>query len=309
MGAATSGGAPQCGVAAGASKRHVFLLAGQSNMAGRGDLRGPCATLAAAPEARIEVLDATGTWKSPAQHPLHFDKPEKAGVGPGLAFARSVIDVLPPGSRVGLVPCAVGGSEILRWLPPDGDLYLEAVRRTRQGLAADGIGVLSGILWHQGESDSGSVELVACYAERLRSVIAGFRKDLDAREIPMILGELAVHFMDMKQDARFRYAVQVNDSIVATVNGPNAPPAVAVVSARDLEHQGDRLHFTAASADELGRRYAWKWLRLAGHLRVSLPMLLGDSLEPALLSAGDGSGSGGALAATAAKTGERAVLD
>ena len=64
---------------------HMFLLAGQSNMAGRGAL--PSATEEC---EGLLVLGPDGAWKT-AQHPLHYDKPEKAGVGPGLAFAQAVI--------------------------------------------------------------------------------------------------------------------------------------------------------------------------------------------------------------------------
>ena len=28
--------------------------------------------------------------------------------------------------------------------------------------------------------------------------------------------------------------------------------------------QGDRLHFSTTAADELGKRYAWKWLEMTG---------------------------------------------
>ena len=65
---------------------HMFLLAGQSNMSGRGELPD----VPEEKDERLLVLGSDGTWKT-AQHPLHYDKPEKAGVGPGLAFARGVV--------------------------------------------------------------------------------------------------------------------------------------------------------------------------------------------------------------------------
>ena len=65
---------------------HMFLLAGQSNMSGRGELP----EFPEEKDERLLVLGSDGTWKT-AQHPLHYDKPEKAGVGPGLAFARGVV--------------------------------------------------------------------------------------------------------------------------------------------------------------------------------------------------------------------------
>ena len=46
------------------------------------------------------------------------DKKTK-GVGPGLSFAIDVAmsDILPKGQKIGLIPCAVGGSGITEWLP------------------------------------------------------------------------------------------------------------------------------------------------------------------------------------------------
>merc|ERR1712232_605081 len=85
----------------------MFLLAGQSNMAGRGNVSEARVNT----DERILVLSADGQWETPAQHPLHHDKPEKAGVGPGLSFAQSVIDFLPSKEQqIGLIPAAFGGS-------------------------------------------------------------------------------------------------------------------------------------------------------------------------------------------------------
>ena len=48
------------------------------------------------------------------------------GMGPGLVFATRLL-CLGAAARVGLVPCAVGGTEMDRWMP-DGDLYAHMVR-------------------------------------------------------------------------------------------------------------------------------------------------------------------------------------
>ncbi len=63
----------------------MFLLAGQSNMAGRGEVPPDFED-----DPRIRVIAVDGTWKI-AKHPLHADKPEKAGVGPGISFAKSIV--------------------------------------------------------------------------------------------------------------------------------------------------------------------------------------------------------------------------
>lgn len=263
-------------------KWSMFLLAGQSNMAGRGPLSERCASLAATPDERIAVLGADGAWRVPASHPLHWDKPDKVGVGPGLEFARAVVDFLPEGEqRVGLLPYAFGGSELARWAPEGGDLFAAAVASVRRGAEAGG--QLVGVLWHQGESDSGSEGDAASYADRLRSVIRELRSQCGLPGVPMVLGELGVHFLDMAGDARFRFAVRVNRAIAEVA--ASAGPGIAVASARGLAHRGDRLHFSAEAADTLGRRYAWQWLQLAGRAHGSLRALLADGgLEPPLLS-------------------------
>ena len=48
--------------------------------------------------------------------PLHFSTKTGAGVGPGLAFGKAMADANPQ-ARIGLIPCAVGGSSIKVWVP------------------------------------------------------------------------------------------------------------------------------------------------------------------------------------------------
>src|SRR4051812_37821804 len=90
-------------------KLKLFLLIGQSNMAGRG-----------IPEAedqqthpRIWMLNKELSWV-PAKDPMHFDKPAIVGVGPGFPFAKRLAEAY-PSINIGLVPCAVGGSGIDDW--------------------------------------------------------------------------------------------------------------------------------------------------------------------------------------------------
>ena len=132
---------------------HVVVLAGQSNMAGRGVVGEIDRTA----HPRVLVLNQEDAWV-PATEPLHFDKPRIAGVGPGLAFAKAIADTNPD-IRVGLVPTAVGGSSIETWTP--GGYHEQtglhpwddAARRLRVALQA---GEIKAVLWHQGEGDSGA---------------------------------------------------------------------------------------------------------------------------------------------------------
>jgi hypothetical protein len=89
---------------------HLYLLIGQSNMAGRGIVE-PQDTVG---NPQILRLNKEGEWEI-ARDPLRYDK-ANAGVGPGLSFARSMLT----GNDnivIGLIPCAVGGSAIDHWQP------------------------------------------------------------------------------------------------------------------------------------------------------------------------------------------------
>jgi hypothetical protein len=213
---------------------HVFLLIGQSNMAGRGRIE----PIDRVPDPRVFVLDRTGRW-APAVAPLHFDKPDIAGVGPGGTFGRAVA-AAHPDWIVGLVPAAMGGSSLDEWRP-GGKLYTDAVARTRTALR--GGARLTAILWHQGESDE-AAPLARTYVPRFAAMIAQLRAELKAEDVPLIAGELG----------RFTSAAaHVNPQLARL---PEAVPHCRLVSSAGLTDRGDHLHFDSPSARELGRRYA-----------------------------------------------------
>ena len=234
----------------------VVLLAGQSNMAGRGVV---------APEDRIAVprvwmLDRAEAWV-PAVEPMHFDKPT-AGVGPGRAFGIEV--ARRTGREVGLVPAAVGGSSITAWEPGGYDAatrthpYDDALRRARAAMQR---GPLVAILWHQGESDA-NARLAPDYPQRLRALIARFRSDLNAPDVPVLIGQLG----------QFRPWTAYDSAVdAAHREAARTIPRVAYVSSDGLSHKGDSLHFDASSARELGRRYAAAFFGQAGSGAASGP--------------------------------------
>lgn len=89
----------------------VFILAGQSNMAGRG-LVEPRDTIA---NRRILSIDSSGKLIY-AKEPIHIDYPRFSGLGCGLSFARYLIKALPDFISVLLLPAAVGSTSISQWL-------------------------------------------------------------------------------------------------------------------------------------------------------------------------------------------------
>lgn len=227
----------------------LFLLIGQSNMAGRGAVDTQDST----PNARIWMLTKEQTWV-PAHEPLHFDKPALVGVGPGFAFARKVAEALPD-QTIGLIPCAVGGSGIDVWVPgayyepTKSHPYDDALQRARKALAS---GQLAGILWHQGESDS-RADKAGVYEQKLTELIGRLRKDLHAETVPVLVGTLG-DFYVQKNPA----AASINAVLTRL---PGRLPNVYGVSASGLVHKGDTTHFDAASARALGYRYADVYLK------------------------------------------------
>ena len=99
----------------------VFLLAGQSNMAGRGVVEAQDSVV----HPRVLRLDPRMQWVA-AVDPLHWDKPALVGVGPGRAFGLALAR-RDPSARIGLVPAAVGGSPISTWEPA----AVDSATRTR----------------------------------------------------------------------------------------------------------------------------------------------------------------------------------
>lgn len=222
-------------------KFHLYLLIGQSNMAGRGKIEAEDKT----PPPRVLKFTKDQTW-APALDPLHFDK-TVAGVGLGTTFGRVMAEA-DPGVTIGLIPCAVGGTPLSRW-QKKGDLYEQAVARAK---AAQKDGELKGILWHQGESDSGTEKSAANYGERLAQMVQDLREELTAETCPFVAGELG-EFLKRGEKAKPSFWPLVNEQLHSL---PKRAPRTAVVSAKDLKHKGDEVHFDSASLREFGKRYA-----------------------------------------------------
>jgi hypothetical protein len=217
---------------------HLYLLIGQSNMAGRGQVDDESKAV----HPRVLTLNKNREWV-PATDPLHFDKPV-AGVGPGLAFGKRMADNQPK-IRIGLIPCAVGGTSIRVWAPGQEDKstrthpYDDMLERAKVAMRA---GVLKGVLWHQGEADLKNPG----YGRRLSELIERLRKDLSAPGLPFIASELT------PLDPGRADTVAAFNTVVRGLKIAN----YACVSGGGLDHKGDKLHYNAASARVLGQRYA-----------------------------------------------------
>lgn len=222
-------------------KFYLVLLIGQSNMAGRGII-DPADN---APHARVLMLNRDGQWV-PAVDPVHYDK-KMAGVGLARTFAaRMAADH--PDATIGLIPAACGGSSISHWRrgafweQTKSHPYDDAVNRAQRAMQD---GVLTAILFHQGEADCGK-ERSLQYHDLLTTLVKDLRQDLDAKNVPFIIGQLS----QWSPWHEGRTNVDAAQQAVAK----ELPPA-AFVSSKDLSSNADKVHFNTESLKVFGDRY------------------------------------------------------
>lgn len=243
----------------------VYLCIGQSNMAGRGELL---------PEDTLSVTEGVflldedgGIVPATARANIHSTVRKRSsmqGYNLCLPFASKMFKS--NGRPVLLVVNARGATGIDKWLktsPCDtfskkwGDetawygrqvpqFYSEAVRRTKQAMK---YGRLKGILWHQGEAETKSAELMEAYLDKLEMMVSDLRKDLKARRVPFVAGEV----FPGKDGAINEYLDKVSDVV----------PRSACVSSEGTESKSDRVHFTRGSLIMMGERYADEILKMS----------------------------------------------
>lgn len=232
---------------AAAQPSDLFLLIGQSNMAGRGVVSDEDRQ----PIPGVFAFSKDRQWV-PAVDPVHFDRPDRTGVGLARTFASTLIRY-GAAKSVGLVPAAFGGSALSEWVPGSAH-YTNAVDRLKAALAAAPGARLRGILWHQGEADSSDEERAITYRLRFARMIASLRKDLNAGDVPVIVGQLG-EFVEV---SKYPQLHTINREL-ATI--PLLVPLSGFVSSQGLKDKGDLLHFDSPSMKEFGRRYALEWMK------------------------------------------------
>ena len=240
-----------------ADEYDIYLLIGQSNMAGRGKLL----------EAdTLNTMD--GVWllndknePEPARNPLNKYSSVRKNyrmqqMSPGYGFATKLHKAT--GRKILLVHNARGGTAISWWLPESNyatpNYYSEAVRRTREAMK---YGKLRGIIWHQGCADSGKA--LPLYMERLQKLAENLRRDLGESDVPFIAGELAYW---RKSSVGF-------NNVIRTIS--EHIPFSDYVSAEGcgmLKNEKDP-HFNREGQLLLGERYADKILKMVYGIKKS----------------------------------------
>lgn len=216
-----------------------ILMIGQSNMAGRGFIN----EVPMICNERILMLRNAG-WQMMAE-PINYDRPN-AGIGLAGSFA-AMWCMEHEGEQIGLIPCAEGGSSLDDWAV-DKNLFKNAV--IQAGFAMQD-SELIGILWHQGESDSygGGYQT---YYKKLQVIIESLRKELNAFEVPLIIGGLGDFLGKNGFGLNCTEYELVNEQLLKFAREQENS---CFVTAEGLAPNPDGIHMDAVSQRRFGVRY------------------------------------------------------
>ncbi|MBK1898037.1 sialate O-acetylesterase [Chryseobacterium paridis] len=219
---------------------HSFLMIGQSNMAGRGFLKDVPPIL----DEKIKML-RNGRWQMMAE-PINFDRPT-SGISLAATFASSWRLFHNQEDDIGLIPCADGGTSLDDW-SVEGALFQNAIFQAK---AAQKISTLSGILWHQGESDSNG-QKHRLYIQKLNHIIQTLRQELNTPDIPLIIGGLGSFLQDGIYGQYFNEHKEVDTALQEFAKDNEH---CFFVSTEGLTANPDNIHFDAVSQRKFGIRY------------------------------------------------------
>lgn len=250
---------------------YIYLCLGQSNMEGNApiepiDRENVSNRFQLMPAVDFPSLSRTkGQWCKAVPPLVH----EAAGLSPIDYFGRTMVANLPENVRIGVVPVAVGGANILHldkdfdptsiadypdWYKNlmaryDNTPYKRLVECARE---AQQYGVIKGIIFHQGESNDGDPH----WPEMVKKLYEDLLHDLslDAAQVPLLAGEV----VSTAEDGACGGMNNIIDRLPETI------PTAHVISSANLPHKGDRLHFTTCSYRILGCRYATTLLPILG---------------------------------------------
>lgn len=190
-----------------------------------------------------------------AAPPLHSCN---AGVGPSDYFARTVA-AANPDKTIGIVPCGIAGVDIAFFqkgvtstrrgefqIPPDnhwGGAYEWMMTRA---VLAQQVGVIKGIIFHQGESDTGQ----SAWVGKVKGIVENLRADLNLGNVPFLAGELYYNGCCSSHNPLVnQLPSQITNAFVISASGLNGV---------------DQYHFDLPGQRTFGTRYGEKMLDAFG---------------------------------------------
>jgi hypothetical protein len=188
-GGASAGSTGSGGTGSGDPVFHIFMLMGQSNMAGVAPKQASDNNT----DTRLKVWGGcnqpAGQWNT-ANPPLSDCPGEKGwnlstSVDPGIWFGKTLLEALPEGDTIGLVGTAESGESINTFI--SGGSHHQMILNKIAAVKTAENARFAGVIFHQGESDSGQSAWPGKVVQLYDEVKAAFGANYD---VPFILGEL-----------------------------------------------------------------------------------------------------------------------
>ncbi len=222
------------------AKERIYILAGQSNMMGKG---------------KTHYLPASYR-KTPSNVKFFYqgrshDLARYSYFGPEVGFAHAVARAYPHDTHI-IIKSVATGSSIQQWLPGS-RLYKSTLRQVKlAGLEGDP--KIEAIIWMQGEKDARNKDSASRYEGHLNRFINALRTHLKSPRSLFIMGEInpedkAFSMTDIVQKAQQRTQ--------------RRSPHTLLISTEGLGKLYDHVHYNAEGQLELGKRFAKAYLKSA----------------------------------------------
>lgn len=241
-------------------KLQLFILAGQSNMSGRGDIPQSESST----NSKIYVFGNDYHWRlasepidDPSNQVDKVSEDSNAGFSPSLSFATTILEQHPD-IVIGLIPCAKGSSSIYEWQRNlnDNALYGSCLKRVH---AASIMGEVAGLIFFQGETealDPTQYPELTLYptkwADDFAVFVNNWRSDLNLPELPVVFAEIGTNTTP---------DIFPNWEVVKEQQRGVRLPFCTMITTDDLPLK-DTVHFTTESYQIIGRRFAEAYLGL-----------------------------------------------
>jgi len=258
---------------------YIYICFGQSNMEGNAQ---PESIDRSGIDKRFRLL-ATCNFSNPSRKMGSWYQATpplvspNGGLGPTDYFGRMMCENLPEEIRIGVIPVAMGGSPIEMF---DKDKYKQKMQQNpnewwatlaknhygsnpygriiEMAKKAQEVGVIKGILLHQGCSNCGDPN----WPNMVKKIYNDMLKDLNlsADSVPLFVGEVEYSGAGSNSDSG---ACSSHNSVVAKI--PTVIPTGHVISAEGCPgNNADPWHFSALGYRILGSRYAAEGLYTLG---------------------------------------------
>jgi len=243
----------------------IFLLGGQSNMAGSGYTTDLPDTdeykRYHTPPKNVSIWNVkTKIWQ-----PLELGK----RFGPEIGFAHALSAAF-PGKHIGLVKYAAGGTSMDKWAP-GGKLYPRLMTAFKEARKNAPNAKLAAMLWHQGESDSDTKDVAEAYHGKMVKFIASVRNETQEPKLLFILGQInpaksycgRPRFLHADIVKKAQSELKVPNTVMIKTDDCEMNPYHAGLNCpkeAQIPKNEDNIHYSGKGQIKMGRRFANAYL-------------------------------------------------